>query len=49
MICSYKGKLLRKKILSGINEENIVKLDLSRNDFSSIDIEYLTCFDLKNL
>ena len=41
-----KGKVLRKKIRREIDEENIIKLDLSRNDFNSIDIEYLTCFDL---
>ena len=44
-----KGKLLRKKIHKGIDEDNIVKLDLSRNGFNSIDIKYLTDFDLKNL
>jgi len=44
-----QGKLLRKKIHKGIDEENIVKLDLSRNDFGPLDIKYLTDFDLKNL
>jgi len=44
-----KGKLLRKKIHKGIDEDNIVKLDLSRNDFGPLDIKYLTDFDLKNL
>ena len=44
-----QGKLLRKKIHKGIDEDNIVKLDLSRNDFGPLDIKYLTDFDLKNL
>ena len=44
-----KGKLLRKKIHKGIDEEHIVKLDLSRNDFGPLDVKYLTDFDLKNL
>jgi hypothetical protein len=44
-----KGKLLRKKSHKGIDEENIVKLDLSRNDFGPLDIKYLTDFDFKNL
>lgn len=44
-----KGKLLRKKVHKGIDEENIVKLDLSRNDFGPLDIKYLTDFDLKSL
>ena len=44
-----KGKLLRKKTHKGIDEDNIVKLDLSRNDFGPLDIKYLTDFDLKNL
>ena len=44
-----KGKILRMKIHKGIDEENIVKLDLSRNGFNSIDIKYFTDFDLKNL
>ena len=44
-----KGKLLKKKIHKGIEEDNIVKLDLSRNGFNSIDIKYFTDFDLKNL
>ena len=44
-----QGKLLRKKIYKDIDEENIVKLDLSRNDFDPLDIKYLTDFDLKNL
>ena len=42
-----KGRLLRIKIHKGIDEENIVKLDLSRNDFGPLDIKYLTDFDLK--
>ena len=37
-----KGKLSRKKIHKEIDEDNIVKLDLSRNGFNSIDIKYLT-------
>ena len=44
-----QGKLLRKKVHKGIDEDNIVKLDLSRNDFGPLDIKYLTDFDLKNL
>ena len=44
-----KGKLLRKKINKGIDEDNIVQLDLQRNDFGPLDIKYLTDFDLKNL
>ena len=45
----YKGKLLRKKVHKGLDEENIIKLDLSRNDFSPLDIKYLTYFNLQNL
>ena len=44
-----KGKLLRKKVNKGIDEDNIVQLDLQRNDFGPLDIKYLTDFDLKNL
>ena len=44
-----KGKLLRKKVNKGIDEDNIVQLDLQRNDFGRLDIKYLTDFDLKNL
>ena len=33
----------------GIDEDNIVQLDLQRNDFGPLDIKYLTDFDLKNL
>lgn len=44
-----QGKLLRKKIHKGIDENNIVKLDLSRNDLGPLDIKYLTDFELKNL
>ena len=44
-----KGKLLRKKINKGIDEDNIISLDLQRNDFGPLDIKYLTDFDLKNL
>ena len=44
-----QGKLLRKKINKGIDEDNIVQLDLQRNDFGPLDIKYLTDFDLKNL
>ena len=44
-----QGKLLRKKIHKGIDEDNIVQLDLQRNDFGPLDIKYLTDFDLKNL
>ena len=45
----YKGKLLRKKVHKGLDEENIIKLDLSRNDFSPLDIKYLIDFNLQNL
>ena len=44
-----KGKLLRKKSNKGIDEDNIISLDLQRNDFGPLDIKYLTDFDLKNL
>ena len=44
-----KGKLLRKKVNKGIDEDNIVQLDLQRNDFGPLYIKYLTDFDLKNL
>ena len=44
-----QGKLLRKKVNKGIDEDNIVQLDLQRNDFGPLDIKYLTDFDLKNL
>ena len=44
-----KGKLLRKKINKGIDEENIVQLDLQRHDFGPLDIKYITDFNLKNL
>ena len=44
-----KGRLLKKKTHKTIDEEYILKLDLSRNNFSSNDIQYLTSFDLKNL
>ena len=39
----------RKKVNKGIDEDNIVQLDLQRNDFGPLDIKYLTDFDLKNL
>ena len=44
-----KGKLLRKKEFKDIEEDNIVKLDMSRNNFSSFDIKYFIKFDLINL
>jgi len=44
-----KGHLLTKKIHKGIDEDNIIKLDLSRFGFSSVDIQYLAEFDLNNL
>ena len=44
-----QGKLRRKKVNKGIDEDNIVQLDLQRNDFGPLDIKYLTDFDLKNL
>ena len=47
--CVNKAKLLRKKSHKNIDEEHIIKLDLSRNDFGPLDVKYLTDFDLKNL
>ena len=47
--CVNKDKLLRKKNHKNIDEEHIIKLDLSRNDFGPLDVKYLTDFDLKNL
>ena len=47
--CVNKAKLLRKKNHKNIDEEHIIKLDLSRNDFGPLDVKYLTDFDLKNL
>ena len=44
-----QGKLLRKKTNKDIDEDNIVKLDLSKRDFQGLDIQYLMEFDLKNL
>ena len=44
-----KGKLLKKKKNKGLDEENIVTLDLSKNDFGPLDIKYLIDFDLHNL
>ena len=44
-----KGKLLRKKVNKGFDEENIIQLDLQRHDFGPLDIKYLTDFELKNL
>ena len=44
-----KGKLLRKKINKEIDEDNIVKLNLQRNNFGPSDAKYLTNFELKNL
>ena len=44
-----EGKLLRKEIHKGIDEDNIIKLDLSQNDFGPLDIKYFTEFKLKNL
>ena len=46
---SNKGKLLKKKKNKGLDEENIVTLDLSKNDFGPLDIKYLIDFDLHNL
>ena len=47
--CVNKAKLLRKKSHKNIDEEHIIRLDLSRNDFGPLDVKYLTDFDLKNL
>lgn len=45
-----KGRLLRKKkLFKGIDEDNIVNIDMSRKNFSSVDIQYFSNFDLKNL
>ena len=45
----YLGKLFRKKDHKGIDEDSIVKLDLSNKGFEPLDIKYLTDYDLKNL
>ena len=44
-----KGKLLRNEKNYGIDEDNIISLDLSGNNFGPEDIKYLTDFDLINL
>ena len=44
-----KGKLQLKKINKGIDEENIVQLDLGCKGFEALDIKYLTEFNLHNL
>ena len=44
-----KGKLLRKKIHKGIDEENIVELNFSKYDMCSLDMKYLQNFNFKNL
>ena len=44
-----KGKLLRKKANKDIDEDNIVQLNLQRNNFGPSDIKYLGNFELKNL
>jgi len=44
-----KGKLQLKKINKGIDEENIVQLDLGCKGFEALDIKYLTEFNLRNL
>ena len=44
-----QGKLLTKAINKGIDEDSIIKLDLSRNNFGPLDIRYFTDFDLINL
>jgi len=46
---AYKGKLFRKSTNKGIDEDKIIKLDLSRNDFGPLEIKYLTDFKLNNL
>jgi len=43
-----QGKIF-KNTFKRIDEENIVKIDLSRNSCNADDIKYLTDFDLKNL
>ena len=45
----YKGKLLKSIKHKGIDKDSILKLDLSRNDFGPLDIQYLIDFELKNL
>ena len=44
-----KGKLQLKKVNKGIDEENIVQLDLGCKGFEALDIKYLTEFNLQNL
>ena len=45
----YKGKLFRKKKNKGIDEENVIQLDLHGQNLGSANIKYIADFDLKNL
>ena len=44
-----KTKLIQTEVNEILNENNIIKLDLSRNDFGPLDIKYLTDYNLRNL
>ena len=44
-----EGKLLRKEQHKGIDEDNIIKLDLSKQGLVEFDIKYFIEFKLKNL
>ena len=45
----YKGKLFCKKKHKGIDEENVVQLDLHGQNLGTANIKYIADFDLKNL
>ena len=45
----YKGKLFCKKKNKGIDDENVVQLDLHGQNLGSANIKYIADFDLKNL
>ena len=44
-----KGKIIRKKENKGIDEENIIQLDLQRLDLGPLEITYLIGYNLVNL
>jgi len=44
-----KGKIIRKKENKGIDEENIIQLDLQRLDLGPLEIAYLIGYNLVNL
>ena len=46
---SIGQKMLHSGGIDNIEEDKILKLDLSRNDFGPLDIKYLSEFNLKNL